>query len=94
MLMPGTFLSAAEEQEFLRHLREAPPAVILWPRLHFDSRPSRGINRTAPELARWVSEHYVFAEDLPEYVLLRPRPAEASGPPDVEDPPVADGVDT
>lgn len=94
VLMPGTFLSAAEEQEFLRHLREAPPAVILWPRLHFDSRPSRGINRTAPELARWVSEHYVFAEDLPEYVLLRPRPAEASGPPDVEDPPVADGVDT
>ena len=81
VVMPGTFLSSEEEQEFIQRLQETPPAVVLWPRIHFDSRPSRGINRTAPQLARWVSEHYAFAEDLPEYVLLKPRPAEADGSP-------------
>jgi len=58
LVMPGTFLGESEERVFLERLEAAPPAVVVWPRRHFDGFPSRGISYTAPLLGQWVQENY------------------------------------
>jgi hypothetical protein len=58
VIMPGTFLGENEERVFLERLKAAPPAVVVWPRRHFDGFPSRGIRYTAPLVGRWVQENY------------------------------------
>ena len=75
LLMPGTLLDAKEEDAFLQRLEARPPAVVLPPRKDFDEVPERAVERTAPRVMQWISEHYVPVEKLRqgEYDLLVPR---------------------
>jgi hypothetical protein len=72
-VMPGTFRSEEEEQAFVERVEAAPPAVVIWPRKHFDFMESRGLQHSAPKLSRWVGEHYRVAEKDPVYLLLVPK---------------------
>jgi hypothetical protein len=74
VIMPATFLDAAEERAFVERVAADPPAVVIWPERPFDRMPSRGITATAPQLAAWVKAHY---ERIPRrqrrWALMFPR---------------------
>jgi hypothetical protein len=74
IVMPGTFLDAEEQQEFVRHLESAPPALVVWPREPFDRMPSRGVAATAPTLVAWIRGHYAPLRTSERYLYLAPRP--------------------
>ena len=75
VLMPGTFLSDAEEIAFLERLRADPPALVVWPANDFDEDPERAFRSTAPRIARWVIENYE-RRPLPDtWILMVPRGA-------------------
>ncbi len=79
VIMPGTFVSAEEEESFLARLQDKPPAAILWPRHPFDGMTERSIAATAPRVTAWVEERYepVWPERPLERILLKPRDATA-----------------
>jgi hypothetical protein len=73
VIMPGTFRSTEEELGFLERLKASPPAVVVWPRRHFDQMPSRGLDQTAPEIGQWVIDHYLFVANLHYYSVMVPK---------------------
>jgi hypothetical protein len=73
VVMPGTFLDAAEEAAFVARLQAAPPAAVIWPAQPFDGRPERDVRRTAPLVARWVQNHYAPRETAGRWILMFPR---------------------
>jgi len=75
VVMPGTFLSAAEEERFLERLRRDPPAAVIWPRHPFDGMPSRHVTRTAPRVAAWVRAHYAPIAPGRRWLVLLPGSA-------------------
>lgn len=77
VVMPGTFLSDAEEIAFLARLQAAPPALVVWPGKHFDEDPERSVQRSAPRVARWVQRHYRRLGPPDPFVLMVPRDAPA-----------------
>jgi hypothetical protein len=72
VIMPGTFRSPEEQAAFLDRLKASPPAVVVWPRLHFDRMKSRGIGESAPAIGRWVRANYRRADDF-WYVIFVPK---------------------
>lgn len=72
VIMPGTFRDPKEQRDFLEHLKEAPPAVIVVPRQPFDNDKKRGLRYSAPLLRRWVGENYRAIHNSPRYRLLVP----------------------
>ncbi len=70
VVMPGTFRSPQEQMDFIEHLEEHPPAVVVWPRQPFDNDKSRGLRVTAPLLWHWVSENYRPRHESPRYRIL------------------------
>jgi hypothetical protein len=64
VIMPGTFRNPEEEEAFLARIQASPPAVVVWPRLHFDRMKSRGIGESAPQIGRWVRTHYRRADEF------------------------------
>jgi hypothetical protein len=80
ILMPGTFLDAAEEQAFVERLARTPPALVLKRRAPFDQRLDRGVMATAPRVADWVQEHYEPVRTGDEWLLMRPRTGPAGLP--------------
>jgi hypothetical protein len=76
VIMHGTFRNPEEEQHFVERLAAGPPAVVIWPRQHFDNMPSRSLAHTAPILSRWVFEHYRPAGDSRIYQIMVPRSGE------------------
>lgn len=72
LLIPGTFLSDREEEEFLGRLMQTPPALVITPTRHFDQMPERAVEHTAPRIAEWVRRHYVPRGDRKLYLLLVP----------------------
>lgn len=72
VISPGIFLSPEEEAAFVAHVAARPPAVVVWPARDFDRRGDRGIESTAPQLARWVRAHYREAAAFDRYRVLRP----------------------
>jgi len=73
VVMPGTFRTPAEEQRFLRRVRQLPPAAVIWPRWVFDRMLERSIAVTAPRLVQWVNLHYRDVGYGPRYVILAPK---------------------
>ncbi len=73
VIMPGTFRSPEEEQGFLERVKAAPPAVVIWPRKHFDDRKNRGLKHTAPDLNRWVKDNYRAVQQTPLYLIVVPK---------------------
>jgi hypothetical protein len=73
IVMPGTFLSAEEEQAFIERLEKSPPALVVWPMIPFDERPARSPIRTAPRLWRWVQERYEVSGGPDAYMLMTPK---------------------
>jgi hypothetical protein len=76
VIMPGTFRVPEEEQGFLEHIKNEPPAVVVWPRQPFDRDESRGLEETAPVLSGWISDHYRSVLDTPLYRILIPNEAD------------------
>ncbi len=97
LIMPGTFRSAEEERSTIARLESDPPAVVVWPRQPFDRNRERGLDRSAPELRRWVLDRYRPIADSRFYRILVPRDADDStrktaAPPQAPSPsPVAAG---
>jgi hypothetical protein len=59
ILMPGSFLSEAEEQAFIARLERNPPKLVIWPTHAFDDRGEQGLPRAyAPALAAWVRARF------------------------------------
>jgi hypothetical protein len=85
IIMPGTFLTEADERAFVARLERSPPAAVIWPRRHFDRRAVRGLGLTAPRVQEWVMEHYQSALSGARFSVLLPL-----GSPHLPDP-VADG---
>ena len=71
-VMPGTFTDPAQELEFLDHLMRSPPKLAIWPREVFDDMPERKVQRSAPEIIRWVRVNYAPIWHG-KYVVLRHR---------------------
>jgi hypothetical protein len=63
VVSPGVFADPESERAFVRHLEEAPPKLVLWPRKPFDNMPERSLGATAPLLTAWVRRHYEIQED-------------------------------
>ena len=71
VVMPGTFLDAAEEEGFLARLQAAPPELVIWPTQDFDGMSSRALAAVAPRLTAWVLENYWETPESGErFVLL------------------------
>ncbi len=73
VIMPGTFLTPAEERSFVARLERHPPALVIRPLWVFDEMPSRTLKHQAPELAAWVRERYETYLRVGEFSLMRPR---------------------
>lgn len=58
VVMPGTFISEAEERGFVQRLQARPPVGVFWPAEPFDELPERGLDATAPLLAAWARSVY------------------------------------
>jgi len=80
VVMPGTFRSREEERGYLDRLEARPPAVVVYPSEPFDRHPARGLDRTAPLLDEWVSEHYEIRLEAPLYRIMVPKPPEEPAP--------------
>ena len=86
LVMPGTFLDEQEERAFIARLEADPPAVVLWPERPFDDMGVRRVQKTAPELSRWVRTRYREGPKAVQpgtrfphrYTLLLPRARGAS----------------
>jgi hypothetical protein len=79
VVTPGTFMSEAEERDFIARLDASPPALVLWPSRDFDRLPSRSIQATAPLVSEWVTEHYQEPDPRYRRFLLVPRRSTAEG---------------
>jgi hypothetical protein len=73
LVMPGTFLSRAEEMEFLAILRRDPPALVIWPERDFDRDPGRGTAVSAPLIHEWVLQNYVESGPNKRWALMLPH---------------------
>jgi hypothetical protein len=80
-VMPGTFRTAQEELDMLERLKADPPAVVIWPRHHFDQTPARGLGRTAPVLSKWVLKNYRSLGKAPVYAVMVPKADDAGRKP-------------
>jgi hypothetical protein len=70
---PGVFADPDAEREFIERLKQAPPALVLWPKRPFDDMFSRSVAAQAPLLTRWVWDNYKRVEQrgYREVILLR-----------------------
>ena len=81
LLIPGTFLDAAEEDAFLRRLMREPPSLVIAPVQYFDRMQERAVEITAPRIAHWVRNHYMPRGDKKLRLLLVPRSQPPQRPP-------------
>lgn len=73
VVMPGTFLSEAEERAFVARLDAKPPALVIFPGWLFDNRKDRAVQNSSPILWQWVRERYVRAGPYERFVLMLPK---------------------
>jgi hypothetical protein len=73
LVMPGTFLSEAEELALIERLERARPALVVTSRRPFDEKIERSPAGHAPRLWIWVGRHYEPAVTLGRFALLAPR---------------------
>jgi hypothetical protein len=73
LVMPGTFLSEAEERALIERLESRPPALVVTSRRPFDEKIERSPAGHAPQLWIWVGRHYAPAATIGRFALLAPR---------------------
>jgi hypothetical protein len=73
VLMPGTFRSRDEESAFLERVKRRPPQLVIFPTRPFDGMEERAVQRWAPRLTEWVTEHYRPLGQPGKYLLMVPR---------------------
>jgi hypothetical protein len=73
IIMPGTFLSEAEERAFVARLDAKPPALVIFPGWRFDNRNDRAVQNSSPILWQWVREHYERTGPYERFVLMLPK---------------------
>lgn len=73
LVMPGTFLDAAEERAFVARLARRPPALVIWPTLPFDHRIARSVEQSAPLVVAWVRDRYEERGRRGRYALWAPK---------------------
>jgi len=83
-VIPGTFISDAEEIRYVEALQRKPPALVLRPDIPFDRDPRRSIEHIAPRVAAWVDAHYQVREERNGFVVMLPNAAAAPPRPDAE----------
>jgi hypothetical protein len=81
-LIPGSFLTQAEELRYLDALRRKPPALVLRHDHPFDRNPGRAVEHIAPRVAAWVEANYQVRGQRYGYVLLVPKARGRSAPED------------
>lgn len=81
IIMPGTFLSEAEERRFVARLEADPPALVIFPGWLFDRRKDRAVQNSSPILWQWVRERYDRIGPYERYVLMLPKERVPDGPP-------------
>jgi len=82
IIMPATFLDAAEEQAFIARLERNPPKLVLWPTQPFDRRADRRPHAYAPALVAWVRARYEPGPRHGRFLLMTPiEPARRAGEP-------------
>ena len=81
IIMPGTFLSEAEERRFVARLEAEPPALVIFPGWLFDRRKDRAVQNSSPILWQWVRERYDRIGPYERYVLMLPKDRVPDGPP-------------
>jgi hypothetical protein len=72
LIMPGTFLDEAEETRFVQKLEASPPPLVIWPLLPFDLDPQRFPHAYAPQIDRFVADHYARDGRPRRWLWLRP----------------------
>jgi hypothetical protein len=72
VVMPGTFRTLKEQVDFVAHLKQAPPAVIVWPRKPFDGDNTRGLPSSARRVGLWVDRNYRSIHHSARYRILVP----------------------
>jgi hypothetical protein len=80
VIMPGTFLTDAEELAFVARLEASPPALVIWPGKPFDDDPARAADRAAPRVVAWVRENYKQLGPTARFTLMLPRAAPLARP--------------
>jgi hypothetical protein len=78
VLMPGTFLNAAEERAFLARLERSPPALVIALHRPADKTGLPAISHWAPELLAWVRDRYDLHRRSKDFILLFPRSSQES----------------
>lgn len=73
VVMPGTFRTQKEQVEFVAHLSQSPPAVIVWPRKPFDRDKARGLSKSARRVGLWVNQNYKPIHRSARYRILVPK---------------------
>ncbi len=73
IIMPGTFLSEAEERAFVARLDAKPPALVIFPGWRFDNRNDRAVQNSSPILWQWVRENYERTGPYERFVLMLPK---------------------
>lgn len=79
VMMPGTFLDAEEERRALERLKRNPPALVVVPRVPFDRRADRSVERVAPRVTSWLRERYRPWRRVGRFALWKPREAVEEG---------------
>jgi hypothetical protein len=73
IIMPATFLDAAEEQTLLARLERKPPTLVVWPTQGFDRREDRQPVLYAPAVVAWVLTHYEPGPSYGRFRIMTPR---------------------
>lgn len=79
IIMPGTFLDAVEERDFIARLERNPPKLVIWPTQAFDRREDRRPGRYAPALVAWVRARYEPGPRHGRFRLMTPIAPAALG---------------
>lgn len=73
IVMPGTFLTPEEQLAFFERVQRNPPALVIWPKQHFDRDPAHGLEVTTPKLAAWVRANYEMWGLERRHYLMGPK---------------------
>ena len=70
VILPGTFATREEESAFVFHLKQDPPALVIWSGETFDNDPDRHARQSSRMLAAWIRRNYRPLGIGKEYKLL------------------------
>lgn len=73
LVMPGTFITDAEEQGFLAQIQRDPPDLVIWSKPPFDRDPAKSMHITAPKITAWILARYQMWGLERRHYLMGPK---------------------